>query len=373
MNTIFEAASSQDDFRGSKNAMISKVYDALRPLLFLLPPETAHRFVHTGLEYTQGTSIERILTEQFSVPDTRLEVKCFGETFANPVGVAAGFDKNATIPNALAALGFGHVEVGGVTKRPQAGNDRPRMHRLVEDEAIINRMGLNNDGAATIGSRLNAYDRLAVPVGVNIALSEATPVVEAPQEYVETYRAVADRVAYVAINVSCPNTDSARQLQSRDSVEAIVEAVTDVAKVPLVLKLSPDLSMSALEDTIEIIETYDVDGVIATNTTVSRPSGMGSPAQGAPGGLSGSPIEARATSLIKFVAGQSDVPIIGVGGVSDAAGAYEKIKAGATLVQLYTGLVYNGPTVAHDINKELSRLLAQDGYSSVSEAVGADQ
>jgi dihydroorotate dehydrogenase len=352
--------------------VIRAAYRALRPALFSVPAETAHRTVHAGLRAVQHTPVEDLLSDHLARDDDRLAVEAFGRSFPNPVGVAAGFDKNAELPAALSALGFGHVEVGGVTADPQPGNPRPRMFRLVEDGGLVNRMGLNNEGAAAVGDRLRTAPDPAVPVGVNIALSESVAAADAPADYRETYQHVGDAADYVAVNVSCPNSEGVRDLQNRDSLEAILGGLVDAGASPLLVKLSPDLPDLAIEEALAVVDDYDLDGVIAVNTTTDRPEGLRSPNRAERGGLSGAPIEDRATETVRFVAERVDVPVIGVGGVSDAAGAYAKIRAGASLVQLYTGLVYEGPTLARDINRGLLKRLERDGFESVEAAVGAD-
>ncbi|MFB6092505.1 MAG: quinone-dependent dihydroorotate dehydrogenase [Haloquadratum sp.] len=352
--------------------MLRPAYRAVRPLLFSLPAETAHRAVHSGLKAIQRTPIEDVLRERLAVDDDRLAVDAFGRSFANPLGVAAGFDKNAELPAVLGALGFGHVEVGGVTAHAQPGNPRPRMFRLVEDRAIVNRMGLNNEGADAVGERLRTAPDPGIPVGVNVALSEATDAADAPADYRYTYEQVGDVADYLAVNVSCPNSEGMRELQNRDALEAILGELVDAGADPLLVKLSPDLPAPAVEDALAVVDDYDLDGVVATNTTTDRPDGLESPNRAEKGGLSGAPIEDRATEMVRFVAERTDVPVVGVGGVSDAEGAYAKIRAGASLVQLYTGLIYEGPTLARDINRGLLELLDRDGFDCVADAVGAD-
>ncbi|WP_336001603.1 quinone-dependent dihydroorotate dehydrogenase [Halorientalis halophila] len=347
------------------------IYGLARPLLFRLPAETAHRSVHRLLGLADGTPIARALEKRYAVHDDRLAVEAFGQAFANPVGVAAGFDKNAEIPGALAALGFGFVEVGGVTAVPQDGNPRPRMFRLREDEALINRMGLNNDGAAVVGERLAATDA-PVPVGVNIAKSEHVDPDDAPADYRETYERVAEGGDFFVVNVSCPNSQGFAELQNRDSMEAILGELQDAGAAPLLVKLSPDLPDPAVEDALDLVDELDLDGVVATNTTTDRPASLRSPNRAETGGLSGKPIEQRATEMVRFVAERTDVPVVGVGGVTSAEDAYRKIRAGASVVQLYTGLVYRGPSIAREINRGLLDLLDRDGFDHVSEAVGAD-
>ena len=348
-----------------------RLYDIAKPALFSLPPETANRSVHTLLELAQDTPITAAMTRRYTVDDDRLSVSALGQEFANPVGVAAGFDKNATIPNALAALGFGFAEVGGVTAEPQTGNARPRMFRLREDGGIINRMGLNNDGAAVVGERLAGTDA-PFPVGVNIAKTEHVGTEAAPADYRETYDHVAEGGDFFVVNVSCPNSEGFEELQNRDAMAAILTELQDAGAAPLLVKLSPDLPEPAVVDALDLVTELDLDGVVATNTTTERPSSLRSPNAVEGGGLSGKPIEDKATTMVRFVAERVDVPVVGVGGISTAEGAYRKIRAGASLVQLYTGLVYRGPSVAREINEGLVELLEADGFDSVTEAVGAD-
>ncbi|MFB6126707.1 MAG: quinone-dependent dihydroorotate dehydrogenase [Halolamina sp.] len=348
------------------------VYDAVRPALFALPAETAHRTVHAGLRVAQGTPVERALRERYVVDDERLRTTAFGCEFPTPVGVAAGFDKNAEVPRMLAALGFGHVEVGGVTAEAQSGNRRPRMFRLRADRGIVNRMGFNNDGADAVGARMERVDLPAVPVGVNLGKSKSTPLSEAPADYRYTYERVAAHGDYFVVNVSSPNTPGLRSLQDRESLEAIVDELQDAGAAPLLLKLSPDLARPAVEEALAVVDDRGLDGVVATNTSVDRPETLDSPKRAERGGLSGDPIEDEATEMVEFVARRTDAPVVGVGGVSDAEGAYRKLRAGADVVQLYTGLVYEGPALARDINEGLLDLLERDGFDSVEAAVGAD-
>jgi dihydroorotate dehydrogenase len=348
-----------------------RLYDIARPVLFSLPAETANNGVHTLLELVQGTPVADAMARRYTVADDRLAVEAFGQTFDNPVGVAAGFDKNATIPDALASLGFGFAEVGGVTAEPQGGNARPRMFRLREDEGIVNRMGLNNDGAAVVGERLSATDA-PFPVGVNIAKTEHVDTDGAPADYRETYEHVADGGDFFVVNVSCPNSEGFEELQNRDAMAAILGELQDAGAAPLLVKLSPDLPEPAVEDALDLVRELDLDGVVATNTTTERPASLRSPNAVEGGGLSGKPIEDTATNMVRFVARRIDAPVVGVGGISTAEGAYRKIRAGASLVQLYTGLVYRGPSLAHEINEGLLDLLAEDGFDSVEAAVGAD-
>lgn len=348
------------------------VYELLKPILFSLPPETAHGIVHRGLETLQGTRGERLLARRYAVDDERLTVSTLGQSFPNPVGVAAGFDKNAEIPGALAALGFGHVEVGGITAEAQSGNPRPRLFRLPEDRALINRMGFNNDGADEIGARLDELDLPDVPIGANIGKSKSTPLEDAADDYAYTYERVADTCDYVVVNVSSPNTPGLRELQGRGPLVEILSRLQDAGADPLLVKLSPDLTEAATEEALGVVRDLDLDGVIAVNTTTDRPASLRNPNRVEEGGLSGAPIERRATERIRFVAERVDVPVIGVGGVASADGAYRKLRAGADLVQLYTGLVYEGPALAREINRGLLTLIERDGFDSIEAVTGAD-
>ena len=347
------------------------LYEAAKPLLFSLPAETAHESALSALRLAQRAGLTDYLAERYTVSDPRLETEVFGQSFANPVGVAAGFDKDARVPGALAAFGFGHVEVGGVTAEAQPGNPRPRLFRLPEDHALVNRMGFNNEGADVAGERLSATD-VSVPVGVNIGKSKSTPLDDAEDDYLYTYERVAEGGDYFVVNVSSPNTPGLRELQQRERLESILGTLRDAGADPLLVKLSPDLPTPAVEEAIAVVDDLSLDGIIATNTTTERPASLRSENRVETGGLSGAPIEDAATEMVRFVAERTDVPVVGVGGVSDAEGAYAKIRAGASLVQLYTAFVYEGPSVARDINEGLLSLLERDGFDSVSDAVGAD-
>jgi dihydroorotate dehydrogenase len=349
------------------------LYEWTKPLLFSLPAETAHQAVHTVLRGVGETPIEDVLAARYAVPDDRLETEALDTVFPNPVGVAAGFDKNGEIPGPLASLGFGFVEIGGVTADRQAGNPRPRLFRLVDDEALINRMGFNNDGADAIGARLARAD-VPVPVGVNLGKSKRTPLADAPADYQYSYERVGAAGDFSVVNVSSPNTPGLRELQQGDALRRIVGELREAGASPLLIKLSPDLTEAATEEVLEIVAEFDIEGVIATNTTTARPDSLRSYNRVETGGLSGKPIEAHATERVRFVAERvpESVAVIGVGGVFTAADAYRKIRAGADLVQLYTGLVYRGPGVAREINRGLLALCERDGFDTVPEAVGAD-
>ncbi|WIV66195.1 quinone-dependent dihydroorotate dehydrogenase [Natrialbaceae archaeon AArc-T1-2] len=350
------------------------LYSRLRPLAFALPAETAHDLGKRTLRAAGSTRPTRaVLRRAYRYEHPALEIDRFDTTFPNPVGVAAGFDKNAEVTHALAALGFGFVEVGTVTPYPQAGNERPRLFRLREDEAMINRMGFNGQGMDRVRDRIERDGLPDVPIGVNVGKMNTS----SEDEAIEDYRRVFDRLSpyadYVVVNVSCPNTPDEFEEDSPEHLEAIFETLEaeNDANVPLLVKVGPDSPAESLYELVDIVEAFDLDGIVATNTTTRR-DGLGSENRDEWGGLSGKPLANRSTEIVRTLAGYTDVPIVGVGGVDSAASAYEKIRAGASLVQLYTGFVYNGPSTAREINRGLVAMLERDGFDSVEEAIGAD-
>lgn len=353
------------------------LWSALRPALFRLDPERAHHLAHLALaRVTPG--LARAVRPPVA---PALRVRCLGLDFEGPIGLAAGFDKGDVSAAGLFALGFSHVEIGTVTPRPQPGNDRPRLFRLVEHRALINRMGFNNEGAEVCATRL---ERLAPaarlgPIGLNVGKNKATPNEDAASDYlacIDRLHAVAD---YLVVNISSPNTPGLRALQERDHLEKLLRACAlrlaeKAPGKPLLVKLAPDLAPAALDEAVDVAIDAGVAGIIATNTTVSRTGVEGHPRAGEAGGLSGAPLEALATSVVRrcYARAAGRVPIVGVGGVLTAEDAYAKIRAGAALVQVYTGLVYGGPGLVARLHAGIVRLLARDGFASVAEAVGAD-
>ncbi|WP_255171604.1 quinone-dependent dihydroorotate dehydrogenase [Natrononativus amylolyticus] len=349
-------------------------YSRIRPLAFRLPPELAHGLGKRALRAAQATRPTRAALERrYRYAHPALEVDLFGETFPNPVGVAAGFDKNAEVTHALAALGFGFVEIGTVTPYPQPGNRKPRLFRLEDDEAMINRMGFNGDGMERVRTRLEADGTPEVPIGVNVGKMNTSGETEALEDYRRVFDRLSGYADYVVVNVSCPNTPDEFDEGSPEHLRAIfetLEAENDTG-VPMLVKIGPDSPDESVLELLEIVEAFDLDGIVATNTTTSR-EGLTAAGRDEWGGLSGKPLEDPATSVVRLLAEHTDLPIVGVGGVDSAESAYEKIRAGASLVQLYTGFVYNGPATAREINRGLIELLERDGFSSVEEAVGAD-
>ncbi|MFC4438093.1 MULTISPECIES: quinone-dependent dihydroorotate dehydrogenase [Natrialbaceae] len=352
------------------------LYSRVRPLAFKLPAETAHDLGKRTLRAAQSTRPTRTaLSAAYRYDHPALEVDLFDTTFPNPVGVAAGFDKNAEVTHALEALGFGFVEIGTVTPYPQPGNDRPRLFRLREDGAMVNRMGFNGQGMVRVKERLEQDGTPGTPLGVNVGKMNSSSEAEA----IEDYRRVFDRLSpfadYVVVNVSCPNTPEEFDEGSPEHLRTIFETLEaeNDANVPILVKIGPDSPEKSILDLVDIVQEFDLDGIVATNTTTNRDR-LESPNQEEWGGLSGKPLETRSTDAIRTLAEYTDgdLPIVGVGGVDSAESAYEKIRAGASLVQLYTGFVYEGPATAKRINQRLVELLERDGFASVEEAVGAD-
>lgn len=347
--------------------------DLARRALFALDAERAHEIGMKVL--TSG-----VLPRQETI---ELPVERFGLRFHNPLGVAAGFDKNGVAVNALAGLGFGFVEVGTVTARAQSGNPKPRLFRLREDKALLNRLGFNNDGAGVVAARLRKIDRQCI-VGVNIGRNRDVSNEDATENYLESFDAVFDVADYIAVNVSSPNTSGLRDLQAANALEMLLQALmrrnvelaerSELDSKPLLVKIAPDLDAVGVEMIAEVALRTGLSGIIATNTTISR-QGLRSANVSAlgEGGISGRPVSERSTEVISqlYCATQGKLPIIGVGGIFTALDAFEKIRAGASLVQTYTGFVYEGPTFASDVVKGLQRLIDEAGYSSFDDAVGS--
>lgn len=338
------------------------MYPFFRSLLFRLSPEQAHALSLNAIRLAGALPPVRYALRQFFAAPPR-PVQAFGLTFANPVGLAAGYDKDATGWRGLTCLGFGHIEVGTITLRPQPGNPQPRLFRLPEDGGLINRMGFPGQGAAYAARQLSAKRPAGVILGVNIGKNKDTPNEAAAEDYTALMRIFAPLADYLAINISSPNTVGLRQLQARQALAGLLgELAVERARlqtglgrrVPLLVKLAPDLNDAELDDALEVIQASGMDGVIATNTTISRPY-LRSAAAGETGGLSGAPLADASTALIGQIVRrtQGRLPVIGVGGIMDAAGAQAKLKAGATLVQVYTGLVYAGPGLVKEIVKGL--------------------
>lgn len=352
----------------------------IRPFLFLLPAEAAHDFTLFSTRYCKGP-MKFLVKRLFQFKDPRLEQDLLGLHFESPIGLAAGLDKYAKALHFWPLLGVGHVEVGGVTPEPQAGNPKPRVFRLKKDQAIINRFGLNNDGVTVLNQKLKSRPK-DLPLGVNIAKNEWTQNEEAVNDYVRCLEGIHENVDFLVMNVSCPNSTDVEELQNKKFLKTLLSAVKSANDAlatpkPLLVKIGPDVNDRELDDILEIAMELKMDGIIATNTSAGR-EGLTTDAKTVEnigrGGLSGQVIRDAATDVIRKVAQKTGgkMLIIGVGGIASAEQAYEKIRAGASLVQLYTGLIYEGPGLIKRINKGLVKLLEKDGFTSVKEAIGAD-
>lgn len=354
----------------------------VRPVLFAQDPEKSH---HQALRL-----LGRVSRSDFLLGAVRsfcgaaeLPIELFGLNFPNPIGVAAGMDKFGAAVPAWAALGFGFSELGGVTALEQPGNPQPRLFRAVADEAIVNSMGFNNPGAAAMADALAEWKLRDLwpkhPVGINLGKSKTTPLDKAAEDYAESFRLLRPHADFFVVNVSSPNTPNLRQLQDKAALDEILAALQELntgpASTPILVKVAPDLSFDALDEILELAGPRRLAGIVATNTTIARPQTANATLQNIykqPGGLSGRPLRARSTEMIRHLYRQTKgaLPIIGVGGIFDAADAWEKIAAGASLLQIYTGLIYEGPGLAKRIVAGIKVRLAEKGLTQLSEAVG---
>jgi len=342
------------------------MYKIFRSILFLFDPEKVHYFTSSLLNSLLKLPLVKFIWgKSFIVTDKRLERKVFGLTFKNPVGLAAGFDKNASMYDDLAYCGFGFIEIGTVTPKGQPGNDKPRLFRVKEDEGIINRMGFNNLGVDEVISNLK-MKKTDVLIGGNIGKNKITPNDKAVDDYIFSFNHLFEYVDYFVVNVSSPNTPNLRELQEKEPLKQLLLALKNENKLkptpkPILLKIAPDLTNNQLDDIVEIIDEVKLDGVIATNTTISRDKLKTPKVEidkiGA-GGLSGKPVKDRSTEVIRYLSEKSkkSFPIIGVGGIHSAEDAIEKLEAGASLIQLYSGFIYEGPALVKRINKALLKL-----------------
>jgi dihydroorotate dehydrogenase len=362
---------------------LSLLYRLARLPLFGLPPETSHEavmnLVDLALATRAGRSTARAL---FDIDDPALRIRRWSIDFPNPIGLAAGFDKGGSSFNSLAALGFGHIEIGTVTSEAQAGNPRPRLFRLPADEALLNRMGFNNPGAAAVAGRL-ARTSIEPILGINIGKSKVTPLEEAAADYLRSVDLLLPYARYLVVNVSSPNTPGLRTLQDAAPLRALLQAVVGRVRaragesdpVPVLVKLAPDLTDDQTAEAVDIAVAEGIAGIVAVNTTVERrglyTSRRQVEAMGV-GGISGRPLRQRALEMVSRIHAQTrgSVPIIGVGGIFSGEDAWERIRAGASLLQLYTGFIYRGPTIARDINRDLLARLRRDGIRSLEEVVG---
>ena len=330
----------------------------IKPILFLFDPEWVHHTVFSTLKLIHRIpGMGNLIMGFYQVKDQRLERKLFGLTFPNPVGLAAGFDKDAKLYKELSNFGFGFIEIGTLTPKPQPGNPKKRLFRLPEDGGLINRMGFNNEGVEAAIERLKRNK--GILIGGNIGKNKLTPNEEAVSDYVQCFEVLFSHVDYFVVNVSSPNTPNLRALQDKEPLTHLLQTLKDLnhsksKPKPILLKIAPDLTEEQLVDIIDIITSVKIDGVIATNTTLSR-EGLHSKNKSEMGGLSGKPVTKKSTEVIRFLHKKSKnaFPIIGVGGIHSLKDAIEKLEAGASLVQLYTGFVYEGPGVVKKINKAI--------------------
>lgn len=361
----------------------------VRPALFEMDSEAAHNMALDNLAQVSRASVLcEALAEMFSAP--ALPMKCFGLDFPNPVGLAAGMDKRGVAVPAWAALGFGFSEVGGVTWHEQPGNPQPRMFRGIADEALINRMGFNNGGAPALAERLTQWRASGRwpkhPVGINLGKSKITPNEQAAEDYANSFRTLWRLADFFVVNVSSPNTPNLRQLQDKNALDQILASLqqindelatlTGFAKKPILVKVAPDLTFDALDEMLELVGPRQLAGIVATNTTIARPEASEAKLKAVyaeTGGLSGRPLRQRSTDVIRHLYKQTEgkLPLIGVGGIFTADDAWEKICTGASLVQIYTGMVYEGPSIAKAVVSGLKAKAEASGMKSIAEAVGS--
>jgi len=357
----------------------------LKPVFFKMDPEIAHHLVIDGMRIAgkiPGTTA--VMNSMYGVKEhSQLALDLLGIHFHNPVGLAAGLDKNGVATAGFSNIGFGFIEVGTVTPKAQPGNESPRLFRLPPDDALINRMGFNNDGAEALLANLKARKQHKIPVAVNIGKNKLTPNELAHEDYRACIKTLYDEADFFVVNISSPNTQGLRDLQHGDELANLLAHVCEEmniqskqrhsAKKPIFVKIAPDMTEDELVHTVETIKNSEISGIIATNTTLSR-EGLSHPNKVETGGMSGKPLTERATEVIRTVyrLTEGKLPIIGSGGIFTAEDAYNKIRAGATLVEIYTALIYKGPGVLRSINKGLLELLKKDGFVNISEAIGAD-
>ncbi len=344
--------------------MALDLFPLFRPGLHAFEPERAHELTLRALElgvYPRPCTADAPLLRQH----------VFGLQFANPIGMAAGFDKDARVPDALFGLGFGFAEAGTITPRPQSGNPRPRLFRLKADRAVINRMGFNNGGLAALERRLANRRRGRGVLGINIGANKDSA--DKTADYVTGVKAAEALADYITVNISSPNTPGLRDLQARDALNELVGRVMEArtGRAPLLIKIAPDLDDGELEDIASVAMAHGIDGMIVSNTTLSR-RGLSDPASGETGGMSGRPLFELSTRVLAkiYLLTEGKLPLIGVGGVDSGAAAYKKILAGASLIQLYSALIYEGPALIGRIKDDLARALARDGFASLAEATG---
>jgi dihydroorotate dehydrogenase len=347
-------------------------YDLVKRVVFKFEPETAHKIAEYGLRaLPYCRMLNNYMVEENFVNNQMLTQKIFGVDFYNPIGLGAGFDKNATMVKSMPALGFGYTEIGTMTPKPQYGNDKPRLFRYPEQESIQNAMGFNNDGAFEIIQNLKKVYPFSTPIGASIGKNKTTPENQALEDYETLVRGFKDYCDYLVVNISSPNTPNLRDLQNEEFIKAIFTMSKKITNKPILLKIAPDM---ANETAIELCKTaieYGADGIIATNTT--QDYSLVDNCQDF-GGLSGACLSDKSYELCKAIGKElyDKTTLISVGGISDAKEAYKRIKAGASLVQIYSGFIFKGPSMCKEINEGLIKLLKEDGFTHISEAIGSD-
>jgi dihydroorotate dehydrogenase len=348
-------------------------YESIKPLLFKFEPETAHHIAECVLRLPNICQIPfNPFLESHFVNDASLKQEIFGRTFLNPVGLGAGFDKNATMIRGMQILGFGFTEIGTVTPKPQPGNQKPRMFRHIEEQSIQNAMGFNNDGAYKVVKRLKERYPFTTPIGVNIGKNKVTPEKEAINDYIHLIKAFNGLGDYFVINISSPNTPGLRDLQNEEFIKNLFSQAKKLTAMPILLKIAPDMEIEDAVNLTKMAVDAGADGIIATNTTidyslVKHPKSIG--------GLSGAVLKEKSFKIFDAIAAElyGKTVLISVGGIDSAQEAYKRIKAGASLVQILSGLIFHGPDMIMNINNELIGLLKEDGFENISQAVGANR
>ena len=348
-------------------------YDSIKPLLFKLQPENAHHLAETVLRLPNICQIPfNSFLESHFITDETLKQELFGRTFYNPIGLGAGFDKNATMIRGIQTLGFGFTEIGTVTPKPQAGNPKPRMFRHIEEESIQNAMGFNNDGAYKVVKRLKQRYPFTTPIGVNIGKNKITAEKEAINDYTHLVKAFDGLGDYFVINISSPNTPGLRDLQNEEFISKLFSEAKKLTKMPILLKIAPDMEIEDAVSLTKMAVEKGADGIIATNTTidyslVKHPKTIG--------GISGAVLKEKSFKIFDAIADElyGKTVLISVGGIDSAQEAYKRIKAGASLVQILSGIVFHGPDMIMNINRELIALLKADGFENITQAIGSDR
>jgi len=348
-------------------------YENLKKIMFKLEPENAHAVAGLSLQFIGSCPpLFNYMTKRNYIESDMLKQKIFGVEFANPIGLGAGFDKNAQYVKAMPALGFGYTEVGTVTPKPQPGNEKPRLFRLIEDKSLQNAMGFNNKGSYYMVQKLKKLKFFCYPIGINIGKNKTTPESEALKDYETLFRAFKEYGAYMVINISSPNTPGLRDLQNESFINEVFKIGKSITNKPILLKIAPDMSTTQAIELCKIAVEAGADGIIATNTTIDYSL---TPHAKDFGGISGELLKEKSFEIFDAIAKElyGKTLLISVGGISDAKEAYRRIKAGASLLQIYSALIYKGPSLIRDINSELIKLLKADGFKHISEAIGANR